>query len=71
MVKITMEIPDNKLDDFKLGFLKAYPKEGAITDIMHVKQFLKLQLFNYYMTGKILIAQETTDPEIDEQIIED
>jgi len=71
MVDITITIPNNKVDEFKVGFLKAYPKSGGDTDLVHIKKFLREQLINYYRTGKILIAQQATDPEIDPDVVED
>lgn len=70
MVEIKINIPNGKLEDFRKGFLKAYPKENKnTTDLDHVKNFLKKQLINYYKTGKIMIARETTKPDIDEGVV--
>ena len=70
MVEIKINIPNEKLNDFRQGFLKAYPKEDEnITDLNHIKKFIRKQLINYYKTGKIMIARETTKPDIDEGVI--
>jgi len=71
MVDITITIPNDKVDEFKIGFLRAFPKTGSDTDLQHIKKFIRTQLINYYRTGKILIAQETTEPEIDSEVVED
>lgn len=71
MVDIIIKIPNDKVDEFKIGFLKAYPNESGETDLNHIKIFIREQLRNYYKTGKVLIAQETTPVEIDEDIVED
>ena len=70
MVDIIIKIPSSKLEEFKAGFLKAYPKESGETDLDHIKKFIREQLINYYKTGKVLIAQETTPVEIDEDVVE-
>jgi len=69
MVAITITIPTDKIDEFKAGFLKAYPKEVGDTDLQHIKKFIRVQLINYYRTGKILIAQESTPVIIDEEVV--
>ena len=71
MVEIKITIPNSKVDEFKAGFLRAYPNETGITDLAHIKKFIREQCVNYYTTGKILIAQETTEPEIDTEIVEE
>jgi len=71
MVVVTINIPDDKVEEFKTGFLKAYPNTEGIADIVHVKNFIKEQLRNYYKTGKIMIAREELDAEIDENVITD
>lgn len=71
MVEITITIPDGKVSDFKLGFLKIYPNTLGLTDMQHIKKFIKTELLHLYKEGKVLIAQETTPVEIDEGIVED
>jgi len=71
MVDIIIKIPSSKIDEFKIGFLKAYPNENGLTDLKLIKRFIREQLMNYYKTGKVLIAQETTTPDIDEDVVED
>jgi len=71
MVSISITIPSDKLDEFKEGFLKAYPKTGGDTDLKHIKKFIRVQLLNYYRTGKILIARESTPVDVDEDVVED
>lgn len=69
MVSISIIIPDTKVEEFKLGFLKAYPNDACITDMKHIKKFIREQLLNYYKTGKVLIARETTPAIIDEEVV--
>jgi len=71
MVEIIIKIPDSKLDEFKLGFKRAYPLIDGETDLNLIKRFIREKLLDYYKTGKVLIAQETTPPSIDETVIED
>jgi len=71
MVVVTINIPDDKVEEFKAGFLKAYPNDTGLADIVHVKNFIKEQLRNYYRTGKIIIARENLDAGIDENVITD
>ena len=70
MVEIKIIIPNNKLDEFKLGFLKVYPKPNGLSDMQHIKAFIRKQLINQYKTGKIMIARETTSPLLDETVVE-
>lgn len=70
MTDITITIPNNKIDEFKIGFLKVYPKPDGVTDLQHIKNFLREQLLKYYKTGKILIARENMDLDLDLNLIE-
>jgi hypothetical protein len=70
MVDIIIKIPNDKIDEFKLGFKKVYPSLAGETDLKMIKRFIREQLLDYYITGKTLIAQESTPPEIDEEIVE-
>ena len=69
MASISIIIPDAKIEEFKIGFLKAYPKENGVSDLQHIKTFIREQLINYYKTGKVLIARETTPAEVDEEVV--
>jgi len=71
MVEITITIPNSKINEFKAGFLKAYPNDEGLTDLQHIKKFIREQLLNYYKTGKIMIAKETTPENIDEGVVEE
>jgi len=66
---IIIKIPDAKVNEFRNGFLKVCPNESGETDLKWIKIYIKEQLINLYKTGKTLIAQESTPPEIDEEII--
>jgi len=70
MVDIIIKIPSDKIEDFRTGFLKVKPNESGETDLIWIRSYIRQVLINIYKTGKTLIAQETTDPEIDEEIIE-
>jgi len=71
MVVVSIQIPDDKVEEFKEGFLRAYPNNTQLTDMQHVKTFIRDQLLSYYRTGKVLIARETTPAVIDENVITD
>ena len=71
MVDIIIKIPNDKLDDFKAGFLKVYPNESGETDLKFLQIFIRQELINIYKTGKTRIARETTEPDIDEEIVEE
>ena len=71
MVDIIIKIPSDKVDDFKTGFFKVYPNESGETDLKYLKAFIRQKLIDIYKTGKTLIAQETTEPEIDESIVDE
>ena len=73
MVEIKFNIPDDKVDELRLGFLKAVPKPeqyAHMTDLQFFKQWMRDNILNAYRTGKIMIAKETTNPEF-ENILED
>ena len=68
---LTINILD--IDDFKVGFLKSRPKPPAmahLTDLQYLKQIMEEFLFHWYKEGKIQIAQETTPPTVNENIVE-
>lgn len=70
MVDIIIKIPNSKIDEFKLGFLKAYPNETGETDLKLIKMFIREKLMDYYRTGKLLIARENINAGIDEDVVE-
>jgi len=65
MASITFNIPDDKLPEFKLGFLKRHPVPLDIEDnpIMienqWIKEWGKQQYFQAYKTGKKQLAYES------------
>ena len=70
-VDVTITITD--VDEFKTGFFKAVIKPehlSHLTDIQFLKKYLTDVLNNAYITGKKKIAQETTTPDITEDIVE-
>ena len=70
---ITIKIPDKKVPELRLGFLAAVQREKEdeeLTDIEFFKKWIMNQIKNIYKTGKIIIAREATEPEIDEDLIE-
>ena len=71
-VNINIKILDGELADFKAGFLKAKPKpdDYAGTDLQYFKDCIEEWIFNVYKTGKMMIARETTEAEIDDTIVE-
>lgn len=72
-MEIKIIIPDDKLNDFKKAFKKAVPKapeHEGMAEVKFFKLWVRQCIFNVYKTGKILIAKETTPPDIDLEIIE-
>jgi hypothetical protein len=72
-MEIKINIPDDKLEDLKIGFKKAVdkpPELEHLNDIQFFKRWIKDMILRAYMTGKIKIAKETTTPEVDEDIVE-
>jgi len=72
-MELKFTIDDNKFEEFKTGFLKALPipEDSGLTENKWIKEWIKNQLLNVYKTGKIKIAREQTQPEIDFDIIGD
>jgi hypothetical protein len=71
-MEIKFNIPDDKVDELRIGFLKAVPKPPELqhlSDLEYYVQWLKDSTLNAYRTGKILIAKEATEP-VFENIIE-
>lgn len=71
MVDIIIKIPNNKLEEFKKGYLKVIPNESGQTDLNNVRSFLRQKLIDIYITGKTEIAKETTPIEIDTAVVEE
>ena len=72
-LNITIKIAEENLEEFKAGWLKAIEKPeqyAGLNDIQFFKKWLEDNIINAYKSGKILIARETTQPEIIEGIIE-
>lgn len=70
---IVVKIPDDKVPELRIGFLAAVQREEdeeELNDMQFFKKWLMKQIFNIYKTGKIIIARETTEPEVEEDIIE-
>jgi len=73
MVEIKFKIKDDKVEELKLGFLKAVPKPAQyshLTDLQYFKQYLKDTIMAAYITGKTQIAREEQTPDIQE-VLED
>jgi len=71
-LKVTIEIKTGFEDDFKNGFLKAVekpPEYQHLTDVQFFKQWLQDCIKSAYKTGKIMIAQQTTTPTIETDIV--
>lgn len=72
-IKIVIKIPSDKLQDFKDGFNKVVIRQHGhegLTDLQFFKVWLKDVIFNTYKTGKINIAKEVTQPDIDLNIVD-
>lgn len=69
MVYITITIPSDKVEEFKLGFLRANPKPEPpetdpptppMSDIDYLKYWIRNILINEYRRGKGLLAKDAT-----------
>ena len=74
MVDIVINIPNDKVNELKLGFLKAYPipRDHGVpkyTELEWATIWIKEQIFNAYREGKCMIASELTVPIIDGGVI--
>ncbi len=73
MASITYNIPDEKIDQFKQGFLKYHPvpvdEEGApkMTEVAWIKKWGQNQFISAYKAGMRQLAAENM--EIDNTII--
>ncbi len=74
MATVTFTIPDNKLADFKVGFLRRIPNNEKnedstpmFTDNEWIKEWGKRQYLSKYKDGKQQIANEAAS--IDNDII--
>jgi hypothetical protein len=65
---IIIKIPDEKVNEFRLGFLKVCPNESGETDLNWFKIFIRQKLIDIYKTGKTAIAEDQAV--IDENILE-
>jgi hypothetical protein len=61
MVNVTITIPDDKVDELKLGLLVKYPKSPMDTDIEWFKQILKELILDAYSEGKKMNAMQTVN----------
>jgi hypothetical protein len=69
-IDITLRIDDTKINDLKVGLAKYFKVDSTDITPAWFKAFLNDMIFKFYKTGKIWIAQETTAPVIDENIVE-
>jgi len=80
MIRITIEINDEKIEEFKLGFLKVYPVPFSIdmdtgkprylmTENEWIVHWTKQQIKDAYARGKTKIAKENMSVGIDEGVI--
>ena len=70
---IVIKRPNDKIDKLRVGFLAAVKREEedeGLSDMDFFKKWLKQQVFNIYKTGMIIIAKETTEPDIDDNVVE-
>lgn len=71
-IEIKIEIDSNNIDDLKIGFIRAAPKPPQyyhLSDLEYFKKWIEDSIIHAYKTGKILIAQETTQPNIIDNIV--
>jgi hypothetical protein len=79
---VTITIPNDKLDEFRLGFLKICPvplvnvadpgdpldMQPEMSELQWLKKVIRHGLLDKYRQGKMLLARESED--IDEGVIE-
>ncbi len=80
MAQITLTIPNNKLDEFKAGFLAMCPVPMVddphiigklipeFTELQWFKEWIKRDVIRAYRHGKVKLSQEAAV--IDEDVIE-
>jgi hypothetical protein len=78
---VTITIPNDKLDEFRLGFLKICPvplvnvadpgdppdMQPEMSELQWLKKVIRLNLFDKYKQGKALLARE--NEVVDEGVI--
>jgi len=73
MAEIIIPVPDNKVDELKLGFLAKCPipvdEEGTplYTDIVWIRKWVIKTVFSEYVEGKKLLAVVEIDDGVLEQ----
>lgn len=60
-ITLTITIPDDKLTEFRLGFLKADPLPAGSTEKDWLLRCIKRYLVRRYRKGKLLLSQETAE----------
>lgn len=63
MVDIIITIPNQYVDELKVGIFYNNPKPDGISDIEHIKNIIKQYLREEYRNGKIQLMYETINPE--------
>ena len=63
MAKLIYIIPDEKLDEFKKGFLKCQPTPNDMTDNEWIKKWGRIQFMQAYRIGKQQLAREQASVE--------
>ena len=69
-IEIKLIIDDTKLDNLKTGLAKYFNVDSTDINPNWFKAFLQDMIYKFYKTGRIKIAQETTAPIIDDNIIQ-
>lgn len=70
-MKITHTIADNKIAEFKLGFLKFHPvpldenSNPIMSEGAWIKEWGKRKFMSAYKNGKSLLAMEASNPQTD------
>ena len=68
MPSISIDISQDKYEEFKVGFLRENSKPDGLSDAEWILQNIKGYLINNYKLGKQLLAEDTS--QIDDDVLD-
>lgn len=71
MVTVSITIPNDKVAEFKEGFLKIYPKKAGYSDAQWFKKKLRDWAFRVYRNGKKQIWEESNAAVVDDSTVDE
>lgn len=60
-IQLTITIPDDKVAEFRLGFLKANPLPDGMTEKDWIIQCIRQYFIQRYRKGKLLLSQDAAE----------